>query len=81
LTERHVFPDKFPPKVAAKAKTREQVRAELAEVIRTGNIAGLGGVVLILHNQYPQHHTPMVAPSTKYLRQTPAAFLSHPHFH
>jgi hypothetical protein len=81
LTERDVFPDKFPPKVAAKAKTREQVRAELAEVIRTGNIAGLGGVGLTLHNQYPQHYTPMAVPSTKYLRQTPAAFLAHPHFH
>jgi hypothetical protein len=68
LTARDVFPGKFPLKVVAKAKTREQVPVELAEAIRTGDITGLGDARFTVRDQYPQYYTTMAAPSTKYLR-------------
>ena len=50
------FPQRYPAVAVAAGKTREEVRTETAEAIRTGDMVAAGESGLKLNQLYPQHY-------------------------
>jgi len=58
---RELFPHRYPTLATAMGKTREQVRAELAEAVRTGDILADGDQGLTLRELYPHRYATVAA--------------------
>ena len=56
LTDRELNPAAYPAQPAAGGRTRGEVRAELAEAIRTGDIMASGDSGQTLREQYPARY-------------------------
>ena len=56
LTLREEFPQRYPAAVVLAGKTREQVRAETLEAIRTGDMVAAGEGGVRLNEEYPQRY-------------------------
>jgi hypothetical protein len=51
-----LHPERYPAKALPAGKTREQVRAEYDEAVRTGDIDAPGDVGLKMYELYPQRY-------------------------
>jgi Domain of unknown function (DUF4148) len=63
-------PQRYPAKPVYAGKTREQVRAELAEAIRTGDMPAGGESGLMLYEMYPERYAK--AREAMYAKKLPA---------
>ena len=54
-----LFPNRYPAKAVTSSLTREQVKAELAEAVRTGNMPAGGESSLMLTEMLPNRYSNM----------------------